>query len=110
MLVVAFGGSDEDRLALEGIAAAAGWSFRHVSDAKAAAAAAVVICDAECFRDLIGRVDAPVIVASTCADERLWAEVLNLGGFDVLSKPFDRKEVLWAVELAHAHGPARTAP
>jgi hypothetical protein len=29
-----------------------------------------------------------LIVASHFADERLWAEVLNEGGFDVLAKPF----------------------
>ena len=35
-----------------------------------------------------------VIVCSRAADECLWAEVLNLGGYDVLIKPFDRQEVL----------------
>ena len=45
--------------------------------------------------------DAPaVIVASRLADERLWAEALNLGAYDVLAKPFDRDEVLRSVSLA----------
>jgi DNA-binding NtrC family response regulator len=35
----------------------------------------------------------PVIVTSRLADEYLWAEVLNLGGFDVLAKPLDKQEV-----------------
>jgi len=35
-----------------------------------------------------------LIVSSRLADERLWAEVLNLGGYDVLAQPFDRGEVL----------------
>lgn len=35
----------------------------------------------------------PVIVASRLADERLWTDVLNRGGFDVLAKPFSRDEV-----------------
>ncbi len=35
-----------------------------------------------------------LIVASRLADEKLWAEVLNLGGFDVILKPYDREEVL----------------
>jgi len=35
-----------------------------------------------------------LIVTSRLADERLWAEVLNLGGWDVLAKPFDDSEVL----------------
>src|SRR5687768_14714457 len=34
-----------------------------------------------------------VVVLSRHADDRLWAEVLNLGGYDVLSKPFDATEV-----------------
>jgi DNA-binding NtrC family response regulator len=38
----------------------------------------------------------PVIVASLHADERLWQEALNLGSFDVLAKPFDEWDVLWA--------------
>jgi DNA-binding NtrC family response regulator len=36
----------------------------------------------------------PLIVASHSADEFLWAEVLNLGGFDVLSEPFIEEEVV----------------
>ena len=38
----------------------------------------------------------PIIVASSNADERLWQEALQRGCFDVLSKPFDAWEVLWA--------------
>ena len=39
--------------------------------------------------------DAPaLIVVSRFADEHLWAEVLNLGGYDVLATPFDKNEVL----------------
>jgi DNA-binding response OmpR family regulator len=41
-----------------------------------------------------------LIVACRLADEHLWAEVLNLGGYDVLAKPFDAKEVLWTVNHA----------
>jgi DNA-binding NtrC family response regulator len=35
----------------------------------------------------------PLVIASHLADEALWAEVLNVGGFDVLAQPFDRQEV-----------------
>lgn len=35
-----------------------------------------------------------LIVFSRLADESLWAEVLNRGGFDVLMTPFDPEEVL----------------
>jgi hypothetical protein len=34
-------------------------------------------------------------VISRLADEYLWAEVLNLGGHDVLAKPLRQAEVLW---------------
>jgi len=34
-----------------------------------------------------------LIVTSRLADERLWAEVLNEGGHDVLAKPFREQEV-----------------
>jgi DNA-binding NtrC family response regulator len=33
------------------------------------------------------------IVASRLADERLWAEILNVGGYDVLATPFDTDEL-----------------
>jgi DNA-binding response OmpR family regulator len=55
-----------------------------------------------------------LIVTSRLADEYLWAEVLNLGGYDVLAEPFSEREVchvlmtisLCQVNLAPA---ARTA-
>jgi len=36
-----------------------------------------------------------LIVTDRLADEHLWAEVLNLGGYDVLSQPFQVTELLW---------------
>ncbi len=44
-----------------------------------------------------------LIVTSRLADERLWSEVLNLGGWDVLAKPFSVKEVRWVVNMAWSH-------
>jgi len=41
-----------------------------------------------------------LVVSSRLADERLWAEVLNLGGYDVLVQPFDRGEVRRIVRMA----------
>ena len=43
------------------------------------------------------------VVVSRLADERLWAEVLNLGGFDVLLKPFVRSEVVRVMGMALRH-------
>jgi len=41
-----------------------------------------------------------LIVTSRLADERLWAEALNLGAYDVLAKPFDGSEVTRIVSMA----------
>jgi len=69
----------------------------------------VIICDTEVVDErwqalldyLQGRTDPPnLVVTSRLADERLWAEVLNLGGYDVLAQPFDCGEVLRVVRMA----------
>jgi DNA-binding response OmpR family regulator len=41
-----------------------------------------------------------LIVASRLADDRLWVEVLDSGGCDVLAKPFDAEELRRVVGLA----------
>ncbi len=70
---------------------------------------AVIICERDLpdgkWKDLLSQIapitDPPcLIVASRLADEFLWAEVLNLGGYDVLAKPFDAEEVARVVALA----------
>lgn len=40
-----------------------------------------------------------LIVTSRTADAALWAEVLNLGGHDVLPQPFDEREVMRILRL-----------
>jgi DNA-binding response OmpR family regulator len=69
----------------------------------------VVICEQNLsdatWRDLLAYVvslpKAPhLIVASRCADDRLWAEALNLGAHDVLAMPFRAAEVSHSVSLA----------
>jgi DNA-binding response OmpR family regulator len=57
------------------------------------------------WRDLLEGLKAlpgcpPLIVTSRLADEYLWAEVLNEGGFDVLAQPFDREEVVRVISAA----------
>jgi DNA-binding response OmpR family regulator len=42
----------------------------------------------------------PVIVASRLGDDCLWAEVLNLGAYDLLMKPFDGEETVRVVAMA----------
>jgi hypothetical protein len=41
-----------------------------------------------------------IIVTSRLADHHLWADVLSLGGYDVLMTPFDAGEVSRVVFLA----------
>ena len=62
----------------------------------------VIVCERDLpdgnWRDLLGLAGhtarSPLmIVTSRLADEHLWAEVLNLGGYDVLAKPFHEQEV-----------------
>jgi DNA-binding NtrC family response regulator len=43
----------------------------------------------------------PVVVVTHCvADDRFWAEVLNMGCYDVLAQPFDTREVQRILSLA----------
>jgi DNA-binding response OmpR family regulator len=64
---------------------------------------AAVVCDETLpdggWQDLLSlaaRMDdpPPVLVTSRLADERLWAAVLELGGYDLLRKPFDPAELV----------------
>ena len=72
----------------------------------------LVLCEGELkpgtwreLLDLVTRLPEPpfLIVTSRTADERLWAEALNLGAYDVLAKPFDRTEVMRVVSMAWMH-------
>ena len=61
--------------------------------------------DGYCWRDILQEVQwmgsaPPVVVADRHADERLWAEVLNLGVYDLLMKPFDAQEVVRVMSMA----------
>jgi DNA-binding NtrC family response regulator len=69
----------------------------------------IVICERTLpdgdWRTLLGAtVDMPqrpqIIVTSRLADHHLWADVLSLGGYDVLMTPFDAGEVSRVVFLA----------
>lgn len=73
----------------------------------------IVVCDAKVrnkgdWQELLEETESAqplMIVVSTHADERLWAEVLNLGGFDVLALPFDRDELRRSLSSALQHSP-----
>lgn len=81
----------------------------HALELLRAGSIGVVISNAELpdgtwrdFIDPIAVLTPPpdLIVCSRLADERLWAEVLNLGGYDVLAIPFHAGEVEYAVNAA----------
>ena len=44
-----------------------------------------------------------LVVVSRLADDFLWAEVLNWGGYDVLSEPLQREEVERVISSARRH-------
>ena len=83
--------------------------------------ASIVICERflpdGSWRDVLRTAQAltrppSIIVTSRLADSELWAEVLNLGGHDVLAQPFRAEEVVWAVRNAHGRyvAPRKTSP
>jgi len=106
--VLHVGASPEDGQRLTGIFQKAGWYLRSVPTISEAlrhlrfAYSPVVISERDLpdgnwrslLEDILSLPYPPyLIVSSRLADEHLWAEVLNLGGFDLLSTPFDRDEV-----------------
>jgi len=44
-----------------------------------------------------------LVVTSRTADDHLWSEVLNRGGYDVLAQPFDHDEVQRVIDGAARH-------
>ena len=106
-----------DRHSLQSILSSDGWTVqgaRSVREATGLLAERpnLVLCDRELpdgswkdvFRIVSKLANAPaIVVASRQADERFWAEVLNLGCFDVLLKPFERIEVSRVLSMAWRH-------
>jgi DNA-binding NtrC family response regulator len=113
--ILAVSSAEEDHLALRHIFRNSSWkldsagSWREAAKYLATLAPPVVICEVRLpdgtWKDVLSEFarlecESGLIVASRSADDYLWAEVLNLGGCDVLAKPFDAKEVLWAATMA----------
>ncbi len=105
----------DDRTALRRILAHSNWKLYEASSCREAIASLrrrhtpVVICERELpdgdWKSLLDAVsELPsrpvVIVSSRHADDCLWAEVLNLGGYDLLAAPFDKSEVFRVAFLA----------
>jgi DNA-binding NtrC family response regulator len=108
--------SPEEWVSLQRILGGAGWKLCEAAtfvDARAAllhSSFDVVICaarfgDGHSWKDMLAEVRSrPVppalIVADRLADSALWAEVLNLGSYDLLITPFEAAEVLRVVPMA----------
>ena len=116
----------EDRAALQRIIGPCRWDPQWTGtcgeaiDVFRRARPAIVICDRDLadgdwrqLWDILGRVPKPpmFIVTSRLADDALWAEVLNVGGYDLLLKPFRAEEVIRMVHSAAMEPPlARPNP
>lgn len=107
----------EDRQSLHSILDSNGWTIQGAKSIREATRflqdrPSMILCEQtlpdgswkDIFREA-QKLDNPAafVVASRIADQRLWAEVLNLGGFDVLIQPFDRSEVKRVMSMASRH-------
>jgi DNA-binding response OmpR family regulator len=104
-----------DRAALERIFDHSNWKLEFLTDLADVRdrvmheSPAIVICDSELpegnWKELLqtlrpAAVPPRLIVALPELDCQLWAEVLNVGGYDALVKPFLRDEVVRLMSLA----------
>ncbi len=109
LAVLVIGGFDTDLIALLGILNDTDWTlYWNTSRADAVETLRrrpvnVVLCDRDLpdgdWKGVLAATSSlaappPVIVTARFANERLWAEVLSLNGYDVLTKPFDADEVM----------------
>jgi DNA-binding response OmpR family regulator len=114
----------EDRLLLHDIGRSSGWRLFEARDRRRAQLCLetnpIQVVIAECdipnwnwkalLYDLQRRFPAPqLVVTSRTADDYLWAEVLNMGGFDVLARPLERDEVERVIASARRYFDIRTS-
>jgi DNA-binding NtrC family response regulator len=108
----------EDHYSLQAIFNHSKWKL-HRADCLASAHAiirrreiGVIVCERDLspgtWIDMLKEVELlpnvpSLIVTSRLADDRLWAEALNLGAYDVLAKPFERLELMRSVSSAWLH-------
>jgi DNA-binding response OmpR family regulator len=113
--VLAIGDFANDRALLQDISRLAGWQLIEARDRRRAMQylerqrVQVVIAESELpnwdwkkvLSDIRRLAEPPqLIVTSRTADDYLWAEVLNIGGYDVLPQPLERDEVERVVAAA----------
>lgn len=106
----------EDRQSIESILDSNGWTIQGAKTLREATRMlqgkpSLILCekdlpDGTTWKDIFRvtrKLDnsAPFVVVSRSADQLLWAEVLNLGGFDMLLTPFDPSEVERVMNMAY---------
>jgi DNA-binding NtrC family response regulator len=108
--------SADDREVLKNALRGSSWTMEVTDNLQEAlqrtrsGAIGVAICDSvlpdgHSWKDLLNEFHAvpdepALIIAAREADSRLWAEVINLGGCDVVVKPFHRDELLHVLNSA----------
>jgi DNA-binding response OmpR family regulator len=112
------GGSENDRAFLRHLFRQSRWNLfrarnrRHAAEILQGNRVQVVISDCDLpgfdWRELLDALRAfpqppLLVVTARLADESLWAEVLNRGGYDVLAQPLDREEVTRVMSAATRH-------
>ena len=100
---------EQDHKLLQSIFAEQGWKLHEAGSLESAlkllrqGVASVVITEKNLpvgnWKDVLDAVrhlsSSPLVVVSSLhADDRLWAEALNLGAYDVLAKPIERTEAI----------------
>ena len=116
--VLAVSPYEEDHACLRMIFSHSNWKIFRAQDCREAMdfvsqnSVAVVVSERDLpdgdwrqLLELLSSLPAPplLVVTARNADDSLWAEVLNLGAYDVLSKPLDRAEVTRIISLAWLH-------
>ena len=94
------------------------WEIDHAANLEEAdkclqhKVASVILCERDLpdgtWKDLLPRTRElsmvpSLLVVSRHADDNLWADVLSSGGYDVLPKPFDRREMVRVIGMAWRH-------
>lgn len=114
LTLLAISPNREDRRSIESILDSSGWTVQGAPSLREAAQLmqnkfSLILCDRDLpdgsWQDLFRHAQRlasppPIVVLSRNADRPFWAEVLNLGGFDVLLKPFEKTEVTRVIGMA----------
>jgi DNA-binding NtrC family response regulator len=113
--VLAISSHEQDHVVLQTIFNHSNWRLRCARNWREARACLqahdipVIVCEAQLpdgsWKDVLTYthsqpVQPLLVVTSRTANDSLWAEVLNLGGYDVLMKPLEQSEVVRVLSLA----------